>query len=438
MPLEGGRVALRVEEPPVTLTTPTLQVGLPKGKCRRAHPHCALGHEPLARRDIGDAAVTDTINSSATSVVKAPRAQGLNTLLTALALLPALFTSAYAADKLSAFPVDPAQISVAGISSGAFMANQLHIAHSAEIMGAAMIAGGLYGCAVLHATEDGVEALDSQAAGPCLSTPFLLEDVSFYTDLVKTLARKAEIDPPSNLARSRIYLFTGGADSVVSSATVEKGRAVYAALGVPSANIVFEDDSGPAARAGHSWVTKNFGGKCSANEAPYINDCAYDQAGAELKAIYGPDLKPPAAAPSGRIVAFDQTEFMSAGARANGLSDTGYLYVPKDCESGAPASCRLHIVLHGCTQSSEALGDEFYTKIGVNEWADSNRIVVLYPQAHATTVAELSPQAGLTAAIDANPYGCWNWWGYAEDPRYLTKNGVQISAIWAMVRRIEG
>ena len=44
----------------------------------------------------------------------------------------------------------------------------------------------------------------------------------------------------------------------------------------------------------------------------------------------------------------------------------------------------------------------------------------------------------MDALIDANPYGCWNCWGYSEDPRYLTKNGVQVSAIWAMVRRIEG
>jgi poly(3-hydroxybutyrate) depolymerase len=143
--------------------------------------------------------------------------------------LALLCASASAAERLGAYPVDPAQVSVSGLSSGTFMANQLHIAHSTEIMGAAMVAGGLYGCAVLHATADGVEALASQAGGPCVSTPFLLEDVSFYTDLVKTLARKAEIDPPSNLAHSRIYLFTGGADSVVSSATVEKGRAVYAA-----------------------------------------------------------------------------------------------------------------------------------------------------------------------------------------------------------------
>ena len=98
--------------------------------------------------------------------------------------------SASAAERLRSYPIDPAQVSVSGLSSGAFMANQLHIAHSAEIMGAAMIAGGLYGCAVLDVTEDGVEALDSQAAGPCVSTPFLLEDVSFYTDLIRTLARR--------------------------------------------------------------------------------------------------------------------------------------------------------------------------------------------------------------------------------------------------------
>ena len=354
-------------------------------------------------------------------------------------LLMLLCAPASAAERLGAYPVDPAQVSVSGISSGAFMANQLHIAHSADIMGAGLIAGGLYGCAVLHPSSDGVEALASQAAGPCMSTPFLLEDVAFYVDLVKTLAGRAAIDPPSNLARSRVYIFTGGADSVVSSETVERGRDLYAALGVPGANIVFEDRSGPAARAGHSWVTKNFGGKCSVNKAPYINDCAYDQAGAELEAIYGPGLKPPAAAPAGRIVAFDQTEFAPAGAaRANGLADAGYLYVPKDCEPGAQTLCRLHIVLHGCQQSSEVLGSEFVTRIGVNEWADTNRIVVLYPQAHATTVAELPAKAGKTAFLDANPYGCWNWWGYAEDPQYLTKSGVQVSAIWAMAQRIEG
>jgi poly(3-hydroxybutyrate) depolymerase len=358
----------------------------------------------------------------------------------ALALLLAYESgSALAAEPLGRFPVDPGQVSVAGISSGAFMANQLHIAHSADIMGAALIAGGLYGCAAIDAKSDGVWSLAAQATGPCMTMPSQLEKISFYKSLVKTLAAKGWIDPPANLARSKIYIFTGGSDEVVNSETIEKARDLYAALGAPAGNIVFENRSGPAARAGHSWVTKDFGGSCSANARPYIDDCDYDQAETELKTIYGQDLQPAATALSGRIVAFDQTEFVPGkAATANGLSNTGYLYTPKECEQRAPKPCRLQVVLHGCQQSAETLGDEFYTKIGVNEWADANRIIVLYPQAHATTIADLPPQEWIAAGSNANPNGCWNWWGHAEDTQYLTKKGVQVDAIWKMVQRIEG
>jgi hypothetical protein len=82
--------------------------------------------------------------------------------------LPPLCAFASAAEQR---PGPPAQMSVSAMSSGAVMANQPHIAHSAEIMGAAMIASGLYGCAALHAIADGVGAQASQAAGPSLSTP---------------------------------------------------------------------------------------------------------------------------------------------------------------------------------------------------------------------------------------------------------------------------
>ncbi len=319
------------------------------------------------------------------------------------------------------------------------MANQLHIAHSAGVMGAALVAGGLYGIAVENVTADGVTASAALATWRCTKLPFVRDEVPAYTTIVDELAAKGWIDPPSNLARARLYLFTGGSDAFVSSATVEKARDLYLALGVPKANITFEDRSGPAATAGHSWVTKSYGGACSANAPPFIDACGYDQAGAELKAIYGPDLRPAAAAATGRIVPFDQTEFVPGGlALANGLSNTGYLYVPKACEPGAPARCRLQVALHGCTQSAETLGDAFYAHVGLNEWADANRIVVLYPQAHATTLSEL-PSGLLRFGLSApNPMGCWNWWGYAGDTQYLTKKGVQVDAIWQMIGRLEG
>ena len=206
---------------------------------------------------------------------------------------------------------------------------------------------------------------------------------------------------------------------------------------MPGSHVKFRDQDLPGAGAGHSWVTENFGNACDANAKPFINDCRYDQAEELLQTIYGP-LQPPAVQPAGRIVAFDQTEFAPGkAAAANGLLDTGYLYVPKACEPGAAEPCRLHVALHGCLQSAEVLRDEFYTKTGVNEWAETNRIVVLYPQAHATSVAELSSQDFLSL-FNTNLQGCWNWWGYAGDKQFLTKRGVQVGAIWSMAQRVTG
>jgi poly(3-hydroxybutyrate) depolymerase len=341
--------------------------------------------------------------------------------------------TANAADRpLGRYPVDPSQVSVAGISSGAFMANQIHIAHSADIMGAALVAGGLYGCAVLQVQSDGVYALATRAVTNCMSTPTLLPDVRTFTDMVIQFAERGWIDPLSNLKRSNVYIFTGLADQVVNPQVVELAALVYKALGVPDSQIRFEDGR---LRAGHSWVTLRFGNACNANAPPFINGCNHDQAGIELQTIYGA-LQSPTADPEGRIIAFDQSEFVPGGdALANGMMQTGYLYVPKACEPGAAQPCRLQVALHGCLQSAEVIQDQFYTKIGLNQWADTNRIMVLYPQAHATKASEF-PWPDAMALFNTNMQGCWNWWGYAGDKQYLTKQGVQVAAIWAMVQRV--
>ena len=45
------------------------------------------------------------------------------------------------------FDIDPARVSVSGVSAGAYMATQFHVAHSGIVRGAGMIAGGPWGCA---------------------------------------------------------------------------------------------------------------------------------------------------------------------------------------------------------------------------------------------------------------------------------------------------
>jgi poly(3-hydroxybutyrate) depolymerase len=82
----------------------------------------------------------------------------------------------------------------------------------------------------------------------------------------------------------------------------------------------------------------------------------------------------------------------------------------------------VHIALHGCAQSreTEGVGDTFVKESGFAEAADANRIVVLFPQAKASA---------------ANPYGCWDWWGYTGLD-FLGKDAPQIKAIWAMAEQL--
>ena len=139
------------------------------------------------------------------------------------------------------------------------------------------------------------------------------------------------------------------------------------------------------------------------------------------------------------LVPFDPTEFVPGeAAHANGLSDTGFLYVPKGCAGVAPRLCRLQVVLHGCTQSAETLGDAFYAHVGLNEWADTNRIVVLYPQAHATNLSELPSSFARFGLVGPEPDGLLELVGLQRQPQYLTRKGVQVEAIWRMIERLEG
>ena len=104
--------------------------------------------------------------------------------------------AALAADPLGRYPVDPTQVSVSGISSGAFMANQLHIAHSADIMGVGLVAGGLYGCAVADTDDTGVTPLASVATGACMKTPHLLRPAETYAERIMQLDEPPEEEQP--------------------------------------------------------------------------------------------------------------------------------------------------------------------------------------------------------------------------------------------------
>jgi poly(3-hydroxybutyrate) depolymerase len=336
-----------------------------------------------------------------------------------LALVLLLFCVARAAasaDPLPALGADAAATTVSGISSGGYMAVQLHVAHSASVRGAGVLAAGPYWCA-----QGSVWTAFYNCMTPGAWTPLPAPE-RLHT-AVRTLAASGAIDPPAALRESRVWLFGGTADRTVLPEVVDALERFYAAYVRPEGVQRVRD-----VPAGHAMVTLDAGGPCPLTASPFINDCDFDAAGRLLAHLYGPLAAPPAA-PAGRVIAFDQRPFAAGDAHAISMADTGFAYVPAACES---AACRVHVALHGCRQGVEAIGERFVREAGYNRWADANRIVVLYPQA----IARNGPgYSGWRPNFVWNPRGCWDWWGYTG-PAYHTRSGPQVRAIKGMVDRL--
>jgi poly(3-hydroxybutyrate) depolymerase len=332
------------------------------------------------------------------------------------ALAVALVRAAAAAAPLPALGADAGATTVSGISSGGYMAVQLHVAHSATIRGAGVLAAGPYWCA-----QGSVWTAFYNCMTPGAWTP--LPPAERLRGAVQTLAAARAIDPPAGLRESRVWLFGGTADRTVLPEVVDALERFYAPL-VGAGRLARVRD----VPAGHAMVTVDAGGACGVTASPFINDCDFDAAGRLLEHLYGP-LAAPAAKPAGQVVAFDQRPFAGGDAFAISMDDTGFAYVPAEC---AAAACRIHVALHGCRQGVEAIGERFVRESGYNRWADANRIVVLYPQAIARNGAWM---AGGRASFVWNPRGCWDWWGYTG-ALYHTQSGAQVRAIKGMVDRL--
>ncbi|MBK4738583.1 extracellular catalytic domain type 2 short-chain-length polyhydroxyalkanoate depolymerase [Noviherbaspirillum pedocola] len=330
-------------------------------------------------------------------------------------------TTAAPIAKLQQYQIDPNKVFVAGISSGGFAAVQMHVAHSSTFKGAAVYAGGVYWCA---GTGGAATAL-ANCGGETLPT----NQASYNSTLaasetyLDTQSALGTIDPASNLSGQPVYLWSGTKDTVVNPLEMADLNAEYLHYG---ARVRF-DNGYPAA---HGWESPDGELACGTQGSPYMVNCstngaAYDSVKTWLTMFLGPLSPRNNGKLSGTLSAFDQTEF---GASQNvSMSQTGSVFVPKACAQGK--TCGLVLAMHGCLQQAALIGNRWVTEAGINEWADTNRLVVVYPD----TIASSAP--GPT-----NPNACFDWWGYSNgvDPNYALKSGAQMSVLYAMVQRVTG
>jgi hypothetical protein len=263
------------------------------------------------------------------------------TVIAAVTFLTGLVLSArpaLAAEALPKLGTDLAATSVSGLSSGAFMAVQIEVAHSNDIVGAGIVAGGPYACAESQASRlvpfwpSAVLQNAQQALNQCMQTSEGTPDAKALAKRAEELAQDGKIDPLSGLGDDNVYLFSGNEDQTVTRPVVQAAESFYKEVGVPPGDLTLVEKEG-----GHAFITEQGGAACGLSAAPYVSDCDYDQAKAILSWIYGP-LAEASAEPAGRFILFDQQPFSEPG---DGFADEGVVYVPPSCAE--QTGCRVHI-----------------------------------------------------------------------------------------------
>lgn len=295
--------------------------------------------------------------------------------------------------------IDPDRIAVVGLSSGAYMATQVHFAFSDRLLGAALIAGGPYGCAG--------GKLDT-ALGPCMQARPYSPDPARLAGKVRERAASGELAPLSGLAGDRVLVLRGRHDATVAQDVARASLGIYEQLAPDAPGLALRWDG--EREFGHVMPTPGSGVDCIAGGAPHIGDCGFDAAGEALSWLFGP-AEPPdrkVLAP-GEVRHFDQARYRDGDADPL-LADAGFLYLPKACAAGEV--CGVVVVFHGCEQDIGRIGARFVQDAGFNDWADVHRLVVLYPQTRSSY-------------LPLNPKACWDWWGYTG-PDYDTRRGLQL------------
>merc|ERR1712156_524874 len=304
--------------------------------------------------------------------------------------------------------VNPNSITLGGFSSGPSFATQFHVGYSSFVKGV-----GLWcGLPELVSLQTG----DAAGGANGVSVQQLMQDTA-------ALESSNAIDSTSNLASSKVYIVHGSEDTVVDPLFAVKIKEFYEGYNVNQmvAKTYYKNGE-------HGVYSNRRGTPCGQlNLQTFIQNCGedtvYEMFEHLLPNVVGPgddgkfssSLKP-----------FSQVKFFDNFASSS-MSETGYYYVPESC-NGNVNSCHLHVFFHGANQSTDKIGTEFIESSGLLEMAETNKIVLLFPQIKTKWF---------------NPMGMWNTIGYNKDLKdykgqYASKDAFQMRGIFNMINHMTG
>ena len=174
-------------------------------------------------------------------------------------------------------------LTVSGISSGAYFANQFQISFSKSVEGGAFIAGGPYYCAMNNFYS---------AVNSCMETDGIAPSISTLVQWTKNAANLGYIDPYQNLEHSKIFIQNGLSDNVIDPKLGQDNYQFYKQMGTKNENIktVFELDSA------HGWPvynqTRTAGSPCDEINDRFMNNCEFEVAWQMVKFLYGFEQTP--------------------------------------------------------------------------------------------------------------------------------------------------
>jgi hypothetical protein len=224
-----------------------------------------------------------------------------------------------------------------------------------------------------------------------------------------------------NITNSPVYLFHGQSDSTVYASVNGDLYTQYQQWG---ADVVYRNDT----QANHAWISPLATASCTTSSSPYVSNCNIDPELDILSHMLKRKINPSSSSANGSVYSFSQDSYAQklygTSASTFSMDTTGYVYLPSSCANGA--KCELLIVLHGCLQGYSMVGGALIAEANLNGYADTNNLIILYPQAIASPLV-------------SNPEGCWDWWGYTGtlfDSKYVTRAGPQMAIIRAIAEAL--